>query len=108
MSAEGLQLTDTEQIDDSITKRDFIKVYHQSGANVDAENSQSKFYFGENHKFIEVGNGYLEFDIRVRRADGNLFTIVAPGKDVIRLVNNAFAYIIHDARISTLAGVEIE
>ena len=104
MSANDFQLIDDEKIDDSIIKRDFIKIYHQSGANVDAENSQIKFYFGEN----QVGNGYLEFDIRIRRDDGNPFTIVAPGNDIIRLVNNAFAYTIHDARISTSAGVEIE
>ena len=108
MSANYFQLIDDEKIDDSNIKRDFIKIYHQSGANVDAENSQFKFYFGENHKFIQVGNGYLEFDIRIRRDDGNPFTIVAPGNDIIRLVNNAFAYTIHDARISTSAGVEIE
>ena len=66
------------------------------------------FYFGENHNFNEVANGYFEFDIRVRRVDGNAFTIVAPGNDIIRLVNNAFAYAIHDARISTTAGVVIE
>ena len=108
MSAEDFQLIDNEKIDDSIIKRDFIKIYHQSGANVDAENSQIKFHFGENHNFIQVGNGYLEFDIRIRRDDGNAFTIVAPGNDIIRLVNNAFAYTIHDARISTSAGVEIE
>ena len=108
MSAEDFQLIDDSKIDDSIIKRDFIKIYHQSGANVDAENSQIKFYFGENHNFIQVGNGYLEFDIRIRRDDGNPFTIVAPGNDIIRLVNNAFAYTIHDARISTSAGVEIE
>ena len=109
MSAEDFQLIDNSKIDDSIIKRDFIKIYHQSGANVDAENSQIKFYFGENHNFIQVGNGYLEFDIRVRRANGNAFAIgLAPGNDIIRLVNNAFAYTIHDARISTPAGVEIE
>ena len=109
MSAEDFQLIDDSKIDDSIIKRDFIKIYHQSGANVDAENSQIKFYFGENHNFIQVGNGYLEFDIRVRRADGNAFAIgIAPGADIFRLVNNAFAYIIHDARISSAAGVEIE
>ena len=105
MSAEDFQLIDDEKIDDSIIKRDFIKIYHQSGANVDAENSQIKIYFGENPNFIQVGNGYLEFDIRVRRTDGNPFSIVAPGNDVIRLVNNAFAYSIHDARISTSARV---
>ena len=109
MSAEDFQLRDDSKIDDSIIKRDFIKIYHQSGANVDAENSQLKFYFGENHNFIQVGNGYLEFDIRIRRANGNAFAIgLAPGGDIIRLVNNAFAYKIHDARISTSAGVEIE
>ena len=52
MSAEDFQLIDDSKIDDSIIKRDFIKIYHPSGANVDAENSQSKFYFGENHNFI--------------------------------------------------------
>ena len=108
MSAEDFQLIDIEKIDDSIIKRDFIKIYNQSGANVDAANSQIKFYFGENHFFIQVDNGYLEFDIRIRRDDGNAFSILAPGKDIIRLVNNAFAYTIHDTRISTSAGVEIE
>ena len=108
MSAVVFQLIDDEKIDDSIIRRDYIKIYHQSGAHVDAENSQIKFYFGENHNFIQVGNGYLEFDIRVSRADGNAFAIVASGNDIIRLVNNAFAYTIHDARISSSAGVEIE
>ena len=108
MSTEGFQLIDNEKNDDSIIKRDFIKIYHQSGTNVDAENSQIKFYFGENHKSIQVGNGYLEFDIRVRRADGSPFTIVAPGNDIIRIVNNAIAYTIDDARISSSNGVETE
>ena len=108
MSAEDFQPIDVSKIDDSIIRRDFIKIYHQSGAHVDAENSQIKFYFGENRTFFQVGNGYLEFDIRVRRDDGNRFTFVAPGNDVIRLVNNAFTYTIHDARISTSSGIEIE
>ena len=112
MSAEDFQLIDNEKIDDSIIKRDYIKIYHQSGANVDAENSQIKFYFGENHNFIQIGNGYLEFDIRIRTAAGRDFSITAnpdpPGIDIIRLVNNAFAYTIHDARISSSSGVEIE
>ena len=112
MSVEDFQLIDDSKIDDSIIKRDFIKIYHQSGANVDAENSQIKFYFGENHNFIQVGNGYLEFDIRIRTAAGRDFSITAnpdpPGIDIIRLVNNVFAYVIHDARISSAAGVEIE
>ena len=104
MSAKDFQLIDLEKIDDSIIKRDFIKIYHQSGANADAEISQIKFYFGENHNFIQVGNGYLEIDSRVRLDNDNSF---ADG-NLIRLVNNAFAYTIHDSRISSSAGVEIE
>ena len=42
MSAEDFQLIDNEKSDDSIIKRDFIKLYNQSGANVNAENSQIK------------------------------------------------------------------
>ena len=110
MSAEVFQLIDTEKIDDSIIKRNFIKIYHQSGANVDAANSQIKFYFGENHNFIQVGNGCLDFDIRVRRGGGLFRVPVNDGdpNDITRLVNNVFDYTIHDARISTTAGVEIE
>ena len=44
MSAEDFQLIDNEKVDDSIIKRVFIKIYHQSGANVDAENSQILFW----------------------------------------------------------------
>ena len=109
MSAEDFQLIDFEKIDDSIIKRDFIKIYQQSGANVDAENSQIKFCFGENHNFIQVGNGYLEFDIRVRRVNNASFIVPNDNtNELLRLVNNAFAYTIHDARISTSSGVEIE
>ena len=108
MSAEDFQLIDIEKIDDSIMKQHFIKTYHQSGANVDAEKSQVNFYLGENLKFFQVGSGYLEFDIRVRRADGNPFTFAAPRNDIKRLVKNAFAYTIQNATISTTTGVEIE
>ena len=57
------------------------------------------------------GNGYLENDIKIRKADnGNCSVALIGGvaNDLIRLVNNALAYAIHDARISTSAGVEIE
>ena len=109
MSAEVFELIDNEKNDDSIIKRDFIKINHQSGANVDAENLQINIYFGENHNFIQVGTSYLEFDIRVRRANGDPFNIgLAPAGDTIKLVNNASAYTFHDARISTSAGVEIQ
>ena len=91
MNAADFQLIDDEKSDDSIMNGDFVKTYHQSGANVDTENSNIKFYFGENHNFFPVGNGFLEFDIKVRKNDNSNFTIVAPGEDVIRLTENGFA-----------------
>ena len=46
--------------------------------------------------------------MKIRKDNNDNFSITAPGHDIIRLVNNAFAYTIHDARISTSSGVEIE
>ena len=104
MSAEDFQLIDDSKIDDSIIKRDFIKIYHQHGAEVNNENQNIKFYFGENLNYIQIGNSYLEIDITVRKADGTNFT----NADLIRLINNALAYVFQEGRISTAAGVEIE
>ena len=104
MSAEDFQLIDDEKIDDSIIKRDFIKIYHQSGANVNSANLQIKFHFGENHNFNQLGNGFLEFDIRVRLDNDINFG----DANVLRLINNALAYVIHEAGLSTASGVEIE
>ena len=104
MSAEDFQLIDDLKIDDSIIKRDFIKIYHQHGAEVNNENQNIKFYFGENLNYIQIGNAYLEIDILVRKADRTNFT----DADEIRLVNNALAYIFQEGRISTSAGTEIE
>ena len=104
MSAEDFQLIDDLKIDDSIIKRDFIKIYLQHGAEVNNENQNIKFYFGENLNYIQIGNSYLEIDLEVARADGNNFA----DADEIRLVNNALAYVFQEGRISTSAGTEIE
>ena len=104
MSAEDFQFIDDSKIDDSIIKRDFIKIYHQHGAEVNNENQNIKFYFGENLNYIQLGNAYLEIDILVRRADRTNFT----NADEIRLVNNGLAYIFQEGRLSTSAGTEIE
>ena len=46
--------------------------------------------------------------MKIRIDNNDNFSITAPGHDVIRLVNNAFAYTIYDARISISSGVENE
>ena len=104
MSAEDFQLIDDSKIDDSIIKRDFIKIYHQHGAEVNNENQNIKFYFAENLNYIQLGNAHLEIDILVTKADRTNFT----NADEIRLVNNGLAYIFQEGRLSTSAGTEIE
>ena len=104
MSAEDFQLTDDSKVDDSIIKRDFLKIYHQHGAEVKNENQNNKFYFGENPNYMQIGNSYLEIDIEVRKADRTNFA----NADDIRLVNNGLAYIFQEGRLSKSAGTEIE
>ena len=45
MTAEDFQLKDDSKIDDTIIKIDFIKIYHQHGAEVNTENQNIKFFF---------------------------------------------------------------
>ena len=108
MSSEDFQLLDDEKIDNSIIKSDFVKIYHQNGQ-VNDESQGVNFFLGEKLNYLQIGNSYLEFDIKLRKAENtNIVTSndVATN-EVIRLVNNAFAYTIHDARISTSSGTEI-
>ena len=103
MSLENFQLIDNEPIDNSIVKRDYTKVYHQQGANLNDCNQNVECIFGENNNYHQIGNAYLEFDITVRNTAGN-FT----NASVIRLVNNAFAYCLKEATLTTTGGMEIE
>ena len=97
-------MIDDSKTEDSIINRDFIKIYHQHGAEVNNENQNIKFYFGENLNYIQLGNAYFEIDILVRKADATNFA----DADEIRLVNNALAYVFQEGRLSTSAGTEIE
>ena len=106
MSLEDFQLIDNEPIDNSIIKRDFTKVYHQSGANLNDSNQNVEFIFGENNNYYQIGNSYLEIDITIRKvvADGANFE----NADQIRLINNAFAFCFSQATLSTTGGMDIE
>ena len=48
MSLEDFQLLDKEPFDDSIIKRDFMKVYHQQEAQLIDPDQKIKFFFWEN------------------------------------------------------------
>ena len=103
MSLEDFQLIDNEPIDNSIIKRDYTKVYHNQGANLNDSNQNVDFIFGENNNYHQIGNAYLELDITVRNTAGNFTNASA-----IRLVNNGFAFCFKEATLATTGGMEIE
>ena len=88
---EDFQLIDNEPIDNSINKRDFLKLYHQEGANLNDSEQNVAFITGEKNNFHQTGNAYLEFDITVRNPAGNFDNI-----SETRLIDNAFAYYFRD------------
>jgi len=104
MSLEDFQLLDNEPFDNSIIKRDYLKIYHQQGAQLNQSDQNIEFIFGENNNFHQFGNSYLEFDITVRRADNNNFA----NASAIRMTNNAFAYVFKEARLSTTSRSDLE
>ena len=103
MGLEDFQLLDNQPIVNSIKKRDFTNVYHQSGANLNDSNQNVDFIFGQNNNYHQIGNGYLEFDIAFRDTAGN-FTDAS----VIRLVNNAYAFRFKRATLATTGGMDLE
>ena len=104
MSLESFQLLDNEPLDNGIIKRDFTKIYHQQGAQLNQSDQNFEFIFGENNNYHQKGKGYLEFNITVRRNDTTNFH----HEDHIRLVNNGYAFFSKEARLSTTIGSDIE
>ena len=85
------------------------KIYLQHGVEKNDDNQGVQFLFGQNLNSLQIGHAYLEVEIRDRKADITDFILASDNTNkVIRLVNNAFASTIHDARISTSFGTEIE
>ena len=99
MSLEDFQLLDNEPFDNSIIKRDFLKIYHQQGAQLNNADQNIEFIFGENNNYHQIGNAFLEFDITVTNPTPNppVFADNSP----IRLTNNGFAYVFKEGRLST-------
>ena len=104
MSLEDFQLLDNEPFDNSIIKRDFIKIYHQQGARLNEPDQNIEFIFGENNNYHQFGNSYLEFDMTVRREDNVNFG----NNSAIRLTNNAFAYCFKGGRLGVTSGSDLE
>ena len=104
MSLEDFQLLDNEPLDNSVIKRDFTKIYHRQGDQLNQSDQNIEFIFGENNNYHQIGNAYLQFDITVRKDDNTNFH----NDDAIRLVNNRFAFCFKEGRLSTSLGTDIE
>ena len=104
MSLEKFQILDNEPLDNSIIKRDFTKIYHRHGDQLNQSDQNIEFVFGENNNYHQIGNAYLEFNITVRKNDTTNFH----DNDPSRLVNNAFAFCFKEARLTTSIGGDIE
>ena len=104
MSLEDFQLLDNEPIDNSIIKRDFTKIYHRPGDQLNQSDQNIEFIFGENNNYHQIGNASLEFNITVRKNNDKNFH----NEDPVRLVKNGFAFCFKEARLSTSLGSDIE
>ena len=104
MSLEDFQLLDNEPLGDSIIKRDFTKIYHRQGDQLNQSDQNIEFIFGENNNYHQIGNAYLEFNVTVRKNDTTNFH----NDDPVRLVNNGFAFCFKEARLTTSIGGDIE
>ena len=104
MSLERFHLLDIKPNDNSIVKRNFLKVYHQQAANLNHSDRNVEFFFGENNTYDQIGNFCLEFDIIVRGGENAKFT----NNSSIRLTNNAFAYVCIEGRLPTTSGGDLE
>ena len=104
MNLEDFQLLDNEPLDNSINKREFIKKYHRHGGELNQSDQNIEFISGENDTYHQISNGYLEFNITVRKNDDINFHY----DDPVRLVNNGFAFCFKEARLSTTIGSDIE
>ena len=104
MSLEHSQLIDNEPLDNSNIKRDFTKIYHRQGDQLNHSDQNIEFISGENNNYHQIGNAYLEFNITVRKNDDTNFH----HEDPVRLVNIGYAFCFKEARLSTTIGSDIE
>ena len=59
--------------------------------------------FVESSNYHQIGNSYIDFDITVRKANSKNFNFTGDPatNEVLRLVNNAFAYCFKKGTLST-------
>ena len=104
MSLEEFQILDEEPFDNSIIKRDFTKIYHRQGDQINQSDQNIEFIFGENNNHHQIGNASIEFNFTVRKNDDTNFHY----EDPVRIVNNGYAFCSKEARLGTTVDSDIE
>ena len=84
-------------------QKDFSKIYHQQGVNLNDSGENIDIIFGE--KIYQIGNAYLQIEIKLKKYRGKFED---DNTNTIRLVNNAPRHLFKEATISTTGGTEIE
>ena len=60
MSLEDFQIFDNESIDNATIKREYLRIDHQQGANLNDPDQIIESILGKNKNFHQIGNSYLE------------------------------------------------
>ena len=76
MSLKYFQLLDKEPLGNSFIKRDFTKLYHRQGDQLNQSDQNIEFIFGENNNYHQIGNFFLEFTITVRKKILQIFRMM--------------------------------
>ena len=85
-----------------------MKFYHQRGANLNDCDKNVEFVFGENKKYHQIGNAFLQYEITVQKDEDNQGDWLPDENDATRLTNIAFAYCFKEARLSSTWSSDIE
>ena len=85
-----------------------LESYHQQAANLNDCDQNIDFIFGENKIYHQIGNAYLQYELRIEKDVDGAANRGPVNGDATRLVNNAFAYCFKEARSSTTGGSDIE
>ena len=107
---ENSELIDNETYAKSFMKKDFIGIFHQQGANLDNLDQNIEFICGGNNRTHQIGIAYLQFHMKVLKADVKKFRITNDivTNAVIRLVSSDFACSLKETQMETTEGSDLE
>ena len=74
MGLEDFRFLGKESIDNSIIKRDFAKLYHRQGDELNKSDQNIEFIFGDNKNYHQIGNADLNLILQYGKMILQIFT----------------------------------